>query len=494
VSLQDLFEETARCHPERSALCDAAQGGAGLGYAELARCVAGLSARIARRFAPGDRVGLLAPNGVEFVVAYLALTRMGAVAVPLDDRLRPGELARLLDVADPQALLFESGLAGAASSAVEQARCEVEAIELAALSESGAAAPPAAWRARGEDVAELIFTSGTTGRPKAAMRSHANVRAALRNAESAFCYRPSDTILVAMPLSHSSALTSQLLPILEVGGRAVLLERFEAASFVTALSRHRVTCMRAVPAMLRMLLGLERFCEEQLPALRCISNSSAPIDEKTWHALRERFPGVEILNSYGLTEASTCTVLSHQQGALRPDSIGVPLDGVELEVRDEAGACLGAGEEGELWVRGPHVFTGYFGDPPASAAARRDGWFRTGDLAHRDSAGFYRITGRRDQLINCGGHKVAPAEVEACIRGLSKVRDVSVVGRPHRSAGEVVLAYVVVAPGSAMHKREVTQHCRRHLASHKIPFHVEFVPDLPRNALGKVLKKELRET
>jgi long-chain acyl-CoA synthetase len=294
-----------------------------------------------------------------------------------------------------------------------------------------------------------------------------------------------------MPMSHSSALNSQMVPLIELGGRLVLMERFDAAALLDTIRSEQITCMRAVPAMLRQLVALPAFRAEQLPSLRLIVNSSAPIDPLLYTELKGRFAGIEVMNSYGLTEASTCTVLPDAMALARPDSVGVPIAGVEMRVADEDGRTVADGEEGEICVRGEHVFAGYRGRPEATAAAFRDGWLLTGDLGHRDAEGYYYLHGRMDDVINCGGRKIVPEDVERCILQMLEVKEAAVAGYPHRILGQVAKAFVVEREPGGLDPKDVIRHCARQLASYQVPFHVEVVQELPRNSLGKVLRRKL---
>jgi long-chain acyl-CoA synthetase len=222
-------------------------------------------------------------------------------------------------------------------------------------------------------------------------------------------------------------------------------------------------------------------------------NSSAAIDPQTYRALKRRFPAVSVMNSYGLTEASTCTILPDAMALTDADSIGYPIDGVEMCVRGEQGEPLDGDAKGEIHVRGDHVFIGYHNRPEASRAALVDGWLRTGDQGHRDSRGLYYLHGRKNDLINCGGRKFAPVDVESCLLQLPEVLETAVVGVPHRMLGEVAKAFVVLSERGALDAKRIIQHCSRRLPSHKIPFSVELVSELPKNSTGKLLHRKLRE-
>jgi acyl-CoA synthetase (AMP-forming)/AMP-acid ligase II len=499
TTIPALWAQAERAAPDKTALV---AGGRRLTYGEVGRAARRLAGGLAASWGlgPGEVVALLAPNCPEFVVAYLAVVGSGRVVQPIDERLTPGEIAAVLADSGVRALIVHQALWPRYAAACARAGAVPRVLGIGVTAPGvetferwvDAAAAETAERAVAPgDIAELMYTSGTATSPKAVLRSHANVAAAAGNAIRGFGYRADDVIAIAMPLSHSSGLTSQMLPLLALGGRLVLVDRFEVKALLATVRAEGVTCMRAVPAMLRSLLATPEFAATALPSLRLLVNSSAAIDPETYRTLKRRFAAIEVMNSYGLTEASTCTVLPDAMALERPDSIGVPIDGVEMQLVDERGRVVDGPGEGEIRVRGPHVFVGYRNQPQATAAALVDGWLCTGDLAARDADGFYYLRGRRDDVINCAGRKVLPLEVEHCILELPEVAEVAVVAAPHRVLGQVVKALVVGRDGARVDAKRVINHCARRLASHKIPFFVQAVAALPRNSVGKTVRREL---
>jgi long-chain acyl-CoA synthetase len=499
TTLADLWQASKRQHPDKIAVIEAARV---VTYGELDDGVRRVATGLSRqwRVQPGDIVALLAPNGIEFVMSYFAIVQLGATVQPIDERLTPEEMAAILSDAGTRFLIVHGSLWSKFDGA-RKLGVMVDHILGIRLDTTGVAsfdawleqtsAPPEAATLSPSMVAELMYTSGTTGDPKGVQRTHANVLAASRNARRGFGYRPDDVIAIAMPLSHSSALNSQMMPVLQVGGTLILLPRFQAAAMIETIKGHGVTCMRAVPAMLHLLLGYASFASEDLPSLRLLINSSAPIDPDTYVTLKQRFPTLEVLNSYGLTEASTCTVLPDPMATTRPDSVGIPIDGVEMCIIDDQGNVVASGCEGEICVRGEHVFMGYRHRPEATAAVVFDGWLRTGDLGHCDQEGFYYLHGRQTEVINCGGQKFVPRDVERCIEALPEVAEAAVAGMTHRLLGEVAKAFVVLKGDQYLEAKAVIRHCTQHLASYKIPYKVEFVETLPRNGVGKILRRRL---
>ena len=481
-----------------------------LSYRDLGVYIRSLSANLYKRWhiRKDDVIALLAPNCPEFIISYFAVVRLGAIIQPLDERLMPEEMSTILADSQARFLIVHQALWPKAEQVVWGNGASKASIQK--ILNIGMAGPGIdtfdAWTdsmsvdesnidAEPDDIAELMYTSGTTGEPKGVMRSHRNVRAASRNSIRGFGYTHDDVIAIVMPLSHSSALNSQMMPLVELGGTLLLMQRYDAAKLLSLIQAEGVTCMRAVPAMIRMLLALPNFQASALPTLRLIVNSSAPIDPHTYLEVKHRFQSIQVMNSYGLTEASTCTVLPDNMALTHPDSIGHAIEGVEIQVCDESQQPVQDGEEGEIWIRGEHVFAGYRHQPDRTRTVLMHGWLHTGDLAHRDEQGLYYLHGRRDDVINCGGRKFAPVDVENCILQLPQVLEAVAIGVPHPVLGQVAKVFVVLAGDAASDAvpdaKVITRHCARNLPSYKVPFYVEFVSGLPRNSTGKILRRKL---
>ncbi len=506
-SLPMVWREAEGLWPDKIALIT---DGEELSYRELARRIRRVSNELIRQWdvRPGHVVALLSPNSVEFVVSYFAVTAIAGIVHPVDERLKPEEIRFLLEDSGARCAIVHQALWSKFSTVWKTLPALEQVLAIGDVEATAHVECFDTWVNRPADpgdlgnlemtpvpeaIAEFMYTSGTIGKPKGAMRSHANARAASGNARRAFGYRHEDVIAIVMPLSHSSALVSQMLPMIEVGGTAVLVERFDAVDLLARIRKRTVTCFRAVPATFKMLMVYPEFHADYLPSLRLLMNSSAAIESQTHLAIKERFPSVELVNSYGLTEASTCTILSDAIALEHPDSIGVPIPGVEMAVMDDEGCPVKEGLTGEIWVRGPHVCLGYHRLPTETEAlfASR-GWLKTGDMGHKDSQGLFYFHGRKVDVINCGGRKYAPVEVEQCILELRDVAEVAVLGVPHRVLGQVAKAYVVFRDRATGDLKAVTRHCARSLPSHKVPFFIEAVDALPRNSLGKMLHRELK--
>ena len=501
TTLNRLWLHAERVAPEKTAVVDQ---GRHYNYQEIGECIHRVIAGLLSQWQvpSGAVVALLAPNCAEFIISYFAAVSAGAAVQPIDQRLTAEEIrATLLDSGARYIIVHRS-----LQSKFERIRTEISALKgilaIDFTADSGerfedwvsrpAERMPMRTISSG-DLAELMYTSGTTGDAKGVMRSHANVLAASRNSIRGFGYRTSDVIAIVMPLSHSSALNSQMIPVLQVGGTVVLVNGFDVRRLLSIIETEHVTCLRAVPTMMRMLLASPDFNAEALPSLRLLINSSAPIDAETYRAVKRRFPAIQVLNSYGLTEASTCTVLPDHLALTDSESIGYPIDGVEMSVRDAEHRVLSDSDEGEIYVRGDHVFVGYHNRPEATRDALFDGWLSTGDIGYRDSRGLFYLKGRKNDLINCGGRKFAPLEVESCILQMPQVSEVAVVGVAHRILGQVAKAFVVPAEQNGLRDKHIVQHCVRNLPSYKVPFSVVFVSELPKTSTGKFLHRKLRE-
>ncbi|HZA52370.1 MAG TPA: long-chain-fatty-acid--CoA ligase [Myxococcaceae bacterium] len=496
-SIADVVYAQARRAPNKPALH---RGDTAISYAELCERVGRFAAFVASRVGRGERVGILLANVPEFVVAYFGAIAAGAVAVPINNRLAPGEIGYILSDCGVAALVTTgaqhdklTGLPEARTVTqwilVDGARPGALAFTAAAgdvpLDEPVSTSP--------NDVACLLYTSGTTGFPKGAMISHRN---ALFNAESCqrmLGYREDDVGLLTVPLFHVTGLHSQLVALFAVRATIVLQQEYETRRALELIARRRVTALFFVPAIYKLITLRHDLRSYDLSSVRLAAYGGAPMDPETIRALRDVFPGLEMHNCYGLTESSSlATVLPSSEALSRADSVGLPVPGTEAEVRDEAGGVLPRGTPGELQLRGPQIVQGYWGAPEKTRAAIRDGWLKTGDLARIDEDGFVHILDRVKDMINRGGEKVYGLEVENAIYAFPGIAEAAVVGVPHEIFGEVPVAFVAPMSGASVDPEALRAHCASRLADYKVPVAVRFVDKLPRNPGGKVLKHELR--
>jgi long-chain acyl-CoA synthetase len=449
---------------------------------------------------PGDRVALVAANNWFFVVSYLAVVGTGAVAVPLNPGSPATELARQLAeigaalvIAGPSSRVAAESLdLGGAGLVVNEATGMAGATTIESLF-TGSTTPVVD---RGhDDLATLLFTAGTAGAPKAAMLTHANLAANLGQIQEhpGRAVGPDDVCLGVLPLHHIYGLNVVLMLSLLAGASVVLVERFDPSSALETIANHQVTVVAGAPPMFAAWLSLPEAPETALASVRLAVSGAAPLGVTVAQGFRERF-GVTIHEGYGLTEASPVVTSSVVGMPVRDGSIGIPLPGVEVRLVDVDGEDGLAGDPGEIWVRGPNVFAGYWHDPEATGRAlTKDGWLRTGDIAVVDDEGWLSIVDRAKDVILVSGFNVYPAEVEQAIGEHDGVARVAVIGVPHPHTGEAVKAFVVPMPGRHLEEDELIEFCAGRLARYKCPSKVQFVDELPEGVAGKLLRRALRE-
>ncbi len=497
-SIADIPFVQARRVGHKTAL---AHAGGAVSHAELDERSRRFAAFLASRgVARGDRVAILLPNLPEFAVAYFGAIAAGAVAVPVNTRLSPPEVAYVLGDSAAAVLVTTAARLGALGGleAPGAPRCRVVVggeVPGAVAFGTALEAPPRPAPAEVEpgDAATLLYTSGTTGFPKGAMISHAN---ALFNAASCLAtlgYREDDVGLVSVPLFHVTGLHSQLVALLALGASVVLQEEYDTRRMLELVSSHRVTALFFVPAIYKLVTLRDDLAAYDLSRVRVAAYGGAPMDPETVQAL-QRILSAELHNCYGLTESSSlATVLPAELALSRADSVGRAVPGTEAEVRDPSGARLPPGEAGELYLRGPNVVQGYWGAPEKTAQAIQGGWLRTGDVARIDRDGLVVILDRIKDMINRGGEKIFGLEVENVLYAIPGVAEAAVVGVPHPVFGEVPAAFVAPLPGASLDPEAIRRHCAARLADFKVPVAVRFVEKLPRNPGGKVLKQALKQ-
>jgi fatty-acyl-CoA synthase len=482
------LRDRARTTPRRTAIVC---GDVRVTYGELNERAELLAAGLlAAGSAPGDRVATLTGNSPEHVELLFACAKAGLILVPLNVRLTAAELSFQLKNAEPAALFASPAmldLAGRAASGTgirlaELSRRGLDAVAAVAAT-AGNAPPP------GPDIDAaagllLVYTSGTTGRPKGALLTHANCFWTNLSLDRGLELREDDVVLQVLPQFHVGGWNVQPLLAWWKGATVVLEPAFDAARALRLIAECRVTTMMGVPATYQFMAGHPAFDHTDLSHLRTVIVGGAPMPEPLLRRWHDR--GVRIVQGYGLTEAAPNVLcLPPEEAAARIGWVGRPYPHVDVALR---GVEDGPGR-GELLVRGPNVFAGYWRDPEATEAAFVNGWLRTGDIAERDADGCYRIIGRVKDMYVSGGENVYPAEVESVIAAFPGVAEVAVVGVPDERWGEVGCAFVA---GAGVDETALLAHCRELLAAFKVPRHVRTVPALPRSAVGKIRKNDLR--
>jgi O-succinylbenzoic acid--CoA ligase len=484
------FAAAAAAHPARLAL---AFGERRWTYAELAAEVARLADGLRQcGIGPGDHVGLLLRNRPEFVMLFYALMRLGAVAVPMDVRLQGPEIGHVVADAGLRLLLHDAGL---------EARLPAAGVPVLAVPDgapllpgaSAAAAPPPHAVAE-EDRALILYTSGTTGRPKGAVITHLNIVHSCLHHAGNLGLAEDDRSLVAVPLSHVTGLVCGVVAPLWTGGALVLLPHFKAREFLAAAAAWRTTYTIMVPAMYNLCLRVEEFAAHDLSAWRIGHYGGSPMPEATVTALAERLPGLTLVSGYGATETCSPAAMTPVGLGRQPrDAVGMPLPCAEVVIVDpESGVEVPAGESGEIWVRGPMVAQGYWRNPEATAASFIGGFWRSGDIGRLDAEGHLHLHDRLKDVINRGGYKIYSAEVEGVLAGFPGLVEAATVGRPDPVLGERVHAFVSVS--APVTEEALAAFCAARLGDYKVPesWTITTSP-LPRNSTGKLAKKALRD-
>ncbi len=468
-------------------------------YAELQARIEARAARLqALGVARQDRVAFLGLNQPDFLFTMFACARLGAIFVPLNFRLTGPELAFIVQDAEVHTLVADS----AHRAVIDGVRAQMPSVRHwlgEAPGEGWAAldaeAPPApAVRVEPEDVAVIMYTSGTTGAPKGAMLTHANIWWNNANAMHNLDVLQDDVTLVAAPLFHIGGLNVLTLVTLQKGGEVLLMRAFEPGAALAAIARHGVHTMFGVPAMFQFMALHPDFATTDLSSLRLLICGGAPCPEAVLRAWEAR--GVPIQQGYGLTEtAPMVSFLPPEYALSKIGSSGLTPLFTELKLVDAQGRTVTeAGEKGEVYVRGPNIMAGYWRRPEATAEViDAEGWFRTGDVAWQDADGCISICDRVKDMIISGGENIYPAEVESAISQHPAVAEAAVIGVADAKWGEAPLAVVVLRPGQSLDIEQLRAFAGDRLAAYKLPRRLALVPALPRNATGKILKTALRE-
>jgi long-chain acyl-CoA synthetase len=489
MNLAAAFVRSAEKNPRKTALY---WGEREYSFAEFVQQTARVAGYLQHQMGvkPGDRVAIWLKNCPEFIPALFGVLQAGAVVVPINNFLKPNEVNYILRDAGADVMITDATLAEGLpelQAARSQLRClQVEQFSTEAIN-APAVNPPE--RVAG-DLAVIIYTSGTTGRPKGAMLSHGNL---LHNVESCRLVLETisdDRMVVLLPMFHSFMLcVGVMLPML-VGASIVLIRSLHPPrNVLQEVIQRQATILPAIPQFFRSMVNASM--PVALPLRICVSGA-APLPVQILQEFSEKFP-FPLIEGYGLSEASPVVTKNPLRGVRKAGSIGLPIPHVEVSIQNDAGEFLPAGEIGELCVRGGNVMLGYWNQPEESAKVLRNGWLLTGDIAYRDTDGYYFITDRKKDMLLVNGINVYPREVEEIIYQFPGVREASVIGVPDPRKGEQPLAFVAANEGVTLEEKALLQFLRSKLADYKVPRRVVFLPALPRNATGKVLKTALRD-
>jgi long-chain acyl-CoA synthetase len=492
MNLADSLARNAADNPDRVAIH---LGDQTTSYRELddqSARVAGLLA--ARGIGPGTPIGIMLPNVPEFASVYYGILRTGAVVVPMNPLLKAREIAYYLgDSGAP--VIFAWHLTGSeVEIGAKEAGAEAILVDPATFPDILATASPAPQvvdRAA-YDTAVVLYTSGTTGHPKGAELTHANL---INNVEVSaadlFQLGPDDLIFGGLPLFHAFGQTCTLNAAIMTGASLTVLPRFDAAKALGILADQRVTIFAGVPTMFSALLHVPDRSDYDVSALRLCISGGAAMPVEVLRQFEDAFDCI-VLEGYGLSETSPVASFNHPGRERKPGSIGTPIRGVEMRVVDASGAEVPQGEVGEIAIRGHNIMKGYLNKPEATAeAVSADGWFRTGDIGRVDEDGYYYIVDRKKDLIIRGGYNIYPREIEEVLYEHPEVAEAAVVGMPHPELGEEVGAAVALKPGATVTPDELRSYVKSQVAAYKYPRRVWIVDALPKGPTGKILKKEI---
>lgn len=442
----------------------------------------------------GDRVAALAANCPEYLDALFACALLGAILTPLNWRLTPSELSVILRDCEPVALLHDATYASLARTVAH----DVAGQALVSMADFPGADAALAARAvpfssrDGEEIALILYTSGTTGTPKGAMLSHRMLTWNAINTQISWGLRDDDVAPIFAPFFHAGGLNVLTTPLYHLGGCIALLRDTSPAAVLAAIAQERCTLVFAVPTVFQMMLEAPQFADADLSSVRFCISGGAPCPLPIIEGYARR--GLEFRQGYGLTEVGVnCFSLAPEDARRKVGSVGRPVFHSRARIVDEMDSEVPVGAVGELTLAGPHVCSGYWRRAQATSEAYRDGWWHTGDLVTRDEEGYYFIVGRKKDMYISGGENVYPAEVEGVLATCDGIADVAVLGRPDARWGEVGLAVVAPRQPGALTEADVLAYCEGRLARYKIPKAVVFVESLPRNAMGKVVKARLVE-
>ena len=496
-NLRDLLEQRVISAPDKGFLFSEADGRR-FSYAEFNAAV-NATARLlaAQGISKADVVSLLMPNSAEYIIAYFACWKLGALAGPLNSLLKAEELAYVLSNSEAKALLTHSdflptisgirkdlsGLKSViafddVSQATHQFSDNSEKLSLPPLEK--------------DDEAIIIYTSGTTGKPKGCLLTHGNIIANARQISEWLGFTESDRLLTVMPLFHMNAVSVTTISALYAGGSTVVSPKFSASRFWQIISDYKITSFGSVATMLSILLNNypggvpEGLSTKQLRFAMC---GSAPVPAETLKRFEETFDCL-VIEGYGLSESTCRSTFNPPDQRRRAGSCGLPI-GNEMRVVDDEDREVPDGELGEIVLRGENVLKGYYKDEAATERAFRGGWFHTGDIGYRDESGFYYIVDRKSDMIIRGGENIYPREIDEVLYRHPAVAAAATIGVPDKLYGEEVAAFIVLKDNAQLTDDDIIEYCREHLADYKCPKSVHIVKDIPKGPTGKLLKREL---
>jgi len=501
MNVSDWVARRSQLHPEREAIV----------FGELRLTYRDFNDRVNRvthalggmGFRKGDRLAILSLNSNAFLETVFACARLGVILVPINFRLAPPEIEFILEDSGSRVLMTDANLFGMIEDSLDKIQIEHLIVEGGSVPDRARAfsdlvggqsteSPVIEEPIGGEDPFSLMYTSGTTGRPKGAILTHHNLFWNAVNCMHGFALDEHTRFLISVPLFHAGGLNGGAIPTLYAGGTMILESFFHPETSLEQVQKEKITFLGGVPVMLQMMLDVPNFDQVDMSSVKTIMTGAMPVPVPLIQAFQKK--NVAFQQSYGLTEATSSVLsLRHEDAIRKVGSAGKPFLHVDVRVAKEDGKDVKRGETGEILVRGGNVMKGYWRRPEETAASLQNGWLRTGDMATVDEEGFVFIKDRKKDLIISGGENIYPAEVESVICQHPKVAEVSVIAVPDPKWGESVRAVIVPKAGQDPTLEEIVDFCETRLARYKRPRSVVLVDELPKNALGKVLRKVLRE-
>lgn len=498
----EALERNAFKFPTKMAVKDAKRS---LTYHELnERTNILASCLIEMGISKGDKIALLFQNCVEFVEVHFAVQKIGAISVPLNTRLAGAEIDYIVNNSEAKALFYDYEFTKTVSPICKNLKKVQYFISLSGENDQNGVHYESLFKTKttvplgidieGDDESLLLYTSGTTGRPKGVILTHMNTVWNTLGLLIEERFYPTDITMIIPPLYHAAGLNSLLFTHLFIGASSVLLRGFDPSVSMETIEKEKITNAFFVPAMFNALLNLENLDRWDIRKFRLFINGGAilPLEQK--RKILQTFSSAGFIDIYGLTEvAPIATVLNQRDSLAKTESVGRVLVTFQNRVIADDGTDVDVGVPGELLLKGPQVTKGYYKDAEKTDSAIKNGWLHTGDIVRRDEEGFIYVVDRKKDMIITGGENVYSAEVEAVLYKHPKIYEAAVVGVPDEKWGERVKAFIVLMPGEKSSDSEIMEFCKEHIASYKKPTVVEFVEDLPRTASGKVMKSELRK-
>lgn len=472
-----------------------------LTYQQLDECASIVAANLKQRYGvgKGDRVAVLVGNSAEFPIIVFACMKLGAIMVPINVKLSVEELQYILEHSKPTVIICDKEFAEAAKMAntaekkVEENRIFVIGGEnsFSLLLEPGATYEEAVIEEG--DSAFILYTSGTTGRPKGAVLSHINVVHSVMNYKAIFETDETMKTLIAVPMFHVTGLVGQLLHMFYIGGTVYSMERYQNEAYIQRILDHQINFLFNVPTIFIMMSTSEEFQKHSFGFVRKVAFGGSPIYQQTFNMLKQAFPNAELHNAYGATETtSPATLMPSSYPESKVTSVGQPVPVADIKIVDPEGKECSPGESGELYIKGPMVIKEYWENPEANKSSFTDGYWHSGDLGVKDEEGFVYIRDRKKDMINRAGEKIFSIEVEDVLKSHPDVVEAAVIGEPDPIFGEKVKAFVVGPKLAGTDLTFLKEHCKKSLAKFKVPEEFEVIESLPRNASGKILKNTLK--